>query len=109
MRKKSVGCVSLWVRFERSPRRYGQRGLEHILESPEVTEVLVAASILWKYWNHELEDMAISPPGILKLDAKLSELEQKLESIGLWSELIAKYGTHWIKELFSIQKTSNEF
>ena len=83
-----------------SSNNYCQKGFEQLLKSPEVNELLLAASILWKYWNHELLDMAISLPDVLIFDAKLSEIDKKLKSLGHWSEMIAKYGIHWIKELF---------
>ena len=79
---------------------YCQREFEQLLKSPEVNEVLIAASGLWRYWNHELLDMAMSFPVAFTFDAKLSEIDKKLKSLGHSSELISKYGIHWIKKLF---------
>ena len=79
---------------------YCQREFEQLLKIPEVNELLLAASNLWKYWNHELMDMAMSLPIAWKFDAKLSEINKKITSLGHWSKMIAKYGIHWINEMF---------
>ena len=80
---------------------YCQKGFDQLLNTSKVKETLLAASILWNFWNNEVGNMVSGIPGILKFTARILKVDKQLKSLGIWGEKMAKYGIHWIKTVYS--------
>ena len=80
-----------------------QFGFKELLENDIVVQSLLASSILWKYWNHNILDVAITPLNFLNIEKQLEQVNKRLELIGPWSVLIGKYGTQWIKNFIFLR------
>ena len=73
-----------------------QHGFKELLENEIIVQSLLASSILWKYWNQNIIDVAITPLLFSNIEKKLKHVNKKLELIGPWGALMGKYGTTWI-------------
>lgn len=91
------------VQSKRNKRSYDeiseikcQNAMQVLLEQDAITQSLLAASVLWGYWNHNITEITITRPVFHEIVNKLEHINKHLGRVGPWSALIGRQATNWI-------------
>ena len=74
-----------------------QNAKELLLKNDVISQSLLAASVLWGYWERSIAEITITPSIYRKIMHELEQINTFLRRIGPWSGLIGKQATRWIR------------
>ena len=73
-----------------------QNAKEVLLKNDVISQSLLAASVLWGYWERNITEVTITPSVFHKILKELEQINTFLGQIGPWSGLFGKQATNWI-------------